>query len=134
MSTPKEQIVSALRSGEYKQTADGLRREDKFCVLGVICDVYMKDNPGIWEEVRVGWSSNTLQYPRSLTATADEGKSEYALQLLPPLIAEWAFGDRSQTNPEILTDKDADWTTLGHANDEDGFSFEELADIIEEQL
>lgn len=31
--------IKALRSGEYKQTMGALRQEDKFCCLGVLCDL-----------------------------------------------------------------------------------------------
>lgn len=37
--------VQALRSGEYKQGKDALRDNDKFCCLGVACEVYKKENP-----------------------------------------------------------------------------------------
>lgn len=42
--------VDALRSGEYKQGHGALHREtkrgDRFCCLGVACDLYQKHGPG----------------------------------------------------------------------------------------
>lgn len=35
----KEEWVVALRSGEYKQGPGALHRGDKFCCLGVLCDL-----------------------------------------------------------------------------------------------
>lgn len=35
----KRQWVKALRSGKYQQGAGQLREYDKFCCLGVLCDV-----------------------------------------------------------------------------------------------
>lgn len=46
MSTNKERIgllTAALRSGEYEQGKGSLRtRKNKFCCLGVACDIYSK--------------------------------------------------------------------------------------------
>lgn len=35
----KQDVINALRSGTYKQTAGWLRRGDAFCAEGVVCDV-----------------------------------------------------------------------------------------------
>jgi hypothetical protein len=35
----KEAWIKALRSGEYKQGKRWLKKDDKFCCLGVLCDV-----------------------------------------------------------------------------------------------
>lgn len=34
--------VKALRSGEYKQGRESLRSQDRYCCLGVLCDLYAK--------------------------------------------------------------------------------------------
>lgn len=34
-----DQWVEALRSGKYKQTTDKLKRNDKYCCLGVLCEI-----------------------------------------------------------------------------------------------
>lgn len=40
----KKQWVDALRSGDYKQGKNCLRFENRFCCLGVLCDIYTKTN------------------------------------------------------------------------------------------
>lgn len=37
--------VAALRSGEYTQAEGRLRAGDSFCCLGVLCDLYARENP-----------------------------------------------------------------------------------------
>ena len=39
--------VEALRSGDYKQTTNALRRGDSFCCLGVLCNLHAQDHPEI---------------------------------------------------------------------------------------
>ena len=34
-----ERWIAALRSGKYKQGVNWLRRDNKFCCLGVLCDI-----------------------------------------------------------------------------------------------
>ena len=51
--TPKEArqvLINALRSGEYKQAQGVLKQNDRFCCLGVACDVYRKiTGEGEWK-------------------------------------------------------------------------------------
>ncbi len=42
--------VKALRSGEYKQGKSYLRRGDRYCCLGVACDLYQKSDKFKLEE------------------------------------------------------------------------------------
>lgn len=46
--------VEALRSGEYEQGKDTLRKGDKFCCLGVLCDLAVK-NEAIPEPTQEGY-------------------------------------------------------------------------------
>lgn len=41
--------IAALRSGKYKQGAHALRKGDKYCCLGVLCDLAAKDGGQQWE-------------------------------------------------------------------------------------
>lgn len=43
MNKNAKKWVKALRSGKYKQGKDRLRTGDKFCCLGVACDLYKKE-------------------------------------------------------------------------------------------
>jgi hypothetical protein len=43
--------IAALRSGEYKQGTFALKKGDRYCCLGVACDIYRKTTKrGRWEE------------------------------------------------------------------------------------
>lgn len=44
----KAKWVTALRSGEYIQTKGALHDYAGFCCLGVLCDLYRKENGGEW--------------------------------------------------------------------------------------
>ena len=44
--------VAALRGGKYKQAKGRLRKEDGYCVLGVLCDLY---DPEQWADNGLGW-------------------------------------------------------------------------------
>lgn len=39
--------ISALRSGRYQQAKESLRKDDRFCCLGVFCDLF---GGGCWVE------------------------------------------------------------------------------------
>lgn len=45
----KEKWVKALRSGKYKQGGGFLRKGDRFCCLGVLCDVVDPEGWGEWD-------------------------------------------------------------------------------------
>ena len=107
----KEKWSSSLRSGDYQQTKSYLRREDGFCCLGVLCDLYIKENN---EEWNLANSGNKYEF-QDRAAT------------LPPSVMKWA-GLRS-SNPYIGNGTQ----TLGGLNDT-GYTFNEIADLIEEHL
>lgn len=50
-----KKLISALRSGEYKQGQRCLRDGDKFCCLGVACDIYSKENKVEWSGIDGGF-------------------------------------------------------------------------------
>lgn len=45
----KSRWIEALRSGEYKQGRGGLRNDDFFCCLGVLCDLHSKETGTRWD-------------------------------------------------------------------------------------
>lgn len=51
----KQKWIDALTSGEYEQGAGVLREGNKYCCLGVLCDLYIKEtNPEKdWEPVPI---------------------------------------------------------------------------------
>ena len=108
----KQKWVDALRSGDYQQTKGRLRKEDKFCCLGVLCDLYIKENNVEWEP--------STHY-----------KNAYVFQdmatILPRSVVEWA--GVGEGNP-LVNDGDS---SLAKLNDR-GSTFNEIADLIEEHL
>ena len=126
--TPKELILRALRSGDYRKTRDKLYMEDEtgcyYCVLGVVCDVYMKAH-GIsgWE--RVDWDT---YYPKGMR---EDWMTDFDLQVLPEQVAQWAFGDKRAKNPEVKLEEWGDRDGLAALNDS-GYSFDQIALAMED--
>jgi hypothetical protein len=108
----KQKWVSALRSGDYQQTQNRLHNEYGFCCLGVLCDLYIKENHLEWEP--------STHY-----------KNAYAFQnmakILPLSVRKWAGVEGC--NPHI----NGGGSTLVRLNDS-GSTFEQIADVIEHQL
>lgn len=73
--------VEALRSGKYKQTCHGLRAGDRFCCLGVLCDI---SGLGEWKD------------------------EEYLEEILwlPDQVFEWAgISDVAQSDLAVVNDR-----------------------------
>jgi hypothetical protein len=101
----RKKWVKALRSGKYKQGRSHLRREDRFCCLGVACDLHAKETGGQWVEISGTWSY------------AEESG------ILPREVRDWlGFDDGRGLIGDDLC--------LAASND-DGASFEEIAQMIE---
>jgi len=108
--------VSALRSGDYKQNTGNLGRKDsfgndQFCCLGVLCELMGKDSDKLRREIHGG----KYQY------NGYGGK-------LPDAARNWS-GIKTGGGEVSYNDKT---TTLALLND-NGKTFEEIADIIEKQ-
>jgi hypothetical protein len=41
--------IKALKSGEYKQTTENLKRGSNYCCLGVLCDIVKDEVNGEWD-------------------------------------------------------------------------------------
>jgi hypothetical protein len=107
----KQKWVSALRSGDYQQTKGRLRKEDKFCCLGVLCDLYAKENNVEW----------------NLANNGHNYEFQHMVKFLPRSVVEWA--DLEYCNPPVNDEE----STLANLNDS-GSTFEQIADVIEHQL
>ena len=109
----KEEWLAALRSGEYEQGQCQLRTEDNaFCCLGVLSDIMTKKNPDI-------------HWIRDKNI--------------------WKIIDDSGCSGEILTDRIASAAGLAHLDprlhgtklssmNDSGYTFEHIANVIEEHL
>lgn len=115
----KELWIEALRSGDYKQTINYLRDDVGYCCLGVLCNIYLEQvsDDCKWTE------DNNFQYPYEY----EDDLFAYEAESLPQCVIDWS--DLPDENPDIVA-KDMDLATL---NDE-GASFKEIADLIEEEL
>lgn len=111
----KQLWLDALRSGEYEQGAGRLHSEGGFCCLGVLCDLYAKENGASWTQ-----------------PTSDE-PNDYGMNgeyvYLPKDIAQWAninqFG--------VIVRGDHNHIDLADMNDK-GQTFVEIAEAIDENL
>ena len=107
----KQKWVDALRSGEYQQTQRYLRTDNGFCCLGVLCDLYGKENNVEWNLVNNGHNYEFQEFE----------------SYLPSSVRKWA--DLEDPNP-LVNDEES---TLVRLNDS-GSTFEQIADVIEHQL
>ena len=105
----KQKWVDALRSGEYKQGSTILRSlNNEFCCLGVLCDIYQKEHGDL--------SIDSREYYYRYNGHNS---------LLPQKVGLWANIDevgRYKLNNTLVADND------------NGKTFEEIADIIEEHF
>ena len=110
----KQKWVDALRSGDYKQGQDHLRTNSGFCCLGVLCDLYAKENQLEWEH----------------SSYKDVYMFQDTVAFLPLSVIEWS--DIADSNP-LVNYEPGEICTLADLNDK-GSTFIEIADLIEEHL
>ena len=108
----KAKWVSALRSGDYVQGTGQLRRSNKFCCLGVLCDLHAQEHPEI-----AAMQTDVHAYM---------GESGWP----PNEVTNWASGNFSVLAPVSIG---GDHMSLATHND-NGRTFLEIADAIESQL
>lgn len=117
----KRKWVDALRSGEYKQGREVLKSGDEFCCLGVLADLCAREGAvdGHWTEGDM-WKDQNVDYeecqllPRSV-------------QQATGIAIEAPTVESRSLRVSITLLNDGDHIIPRH-------SFEEIADIIEEQL
>lgn len=114
--------VEALRSGEYTQGKNALRDGDKYCCLGVACDVYDSSR---WDLL-----------PNFQASDGDRELYHYGepsmFGFLPLEVAAWLGfkTDEVATNPFVRT-PDGEEAHLTGLNDSENYSFAQIADCIE---
>lgn len=118
----KDKWLKALRSGEYKQGYGHLRQDDGcFCVMGVLCDLYTKEtgcvnsNPYHADNEVYEWAEIDTRYK-----IRDHTRNVDVRRIL--LIA-----GESEDGSDIVED-------IESLNDEYNFSFDSIANLIEEQM
>jgi hypothetical protein len=142
-----EKWVAALRSGKYAQGHGCLRDTnmeeiggeeqispgERFCCLGVLCDLYAKEHPN------AQWIPETdLDVEECLFAPNVTLSSQYSggdKLVLPELVRDWSGVQDDCGAPDSDAARDAlrkfDACALTEANDHDA-TFNQLADFIEQ--
>jgi len=140
----KQRWITALTSGEYKQSKELLRTDEGFCCLGVLTDLAVKDKV---DGIEWYYNNNRLSKHGVSGSTIDPEDS-----VLPPCVIDWAgtvtdnpniiledtsiFKKEGRTIPIAMhfnRDTHGYHMTLACLNDA-GVTFAEIAEIIEEQL
>jgi hypothetical protein len=104
----KQSWIKALRSGQYKQGEGNLCSNGAFCCLGVLTNIYIQETNQQWHHDVGG-----------LYSFETNGGT------LPFSVQQWA--GIGAPNPYVCGQHLTDWN-------DNGASFEELADLIEEHL
>lgn len=124
--------LEALRGGKYTQAKTRLKTKNGFCCLGVLSDI---SKQGSWKETSFENSDRAFEY-------VPEGGGCRSTSFLPEAVAIWAFASKPLFQPLVQIDAAISdrmkgvlpgLKSLSFLNDR-GLSFEEIADIIEEQL
>jgi hypothetical protein len=115
----KQRWVSALRSGSYHQGRDFLRCDQSYCCLGVLCDLHARSHALDWCD---------------FGSESGSGRRIYAYDdleaVLPERVVAWSGLDAQ--DPVVAHDESL--TSITKLNDLKGLSFEQIADLIEEQF
>lgn len=111
-SKVKRLWINSLRSGEYKQIQGCLKDEYGYCCLGVLCDLFLKFN----NEQESSWVDHNF------VVDSERGDS-----VLLDTVQNWA--ELNSGDPIIGNNLKAI-----EANDVSELSFEEIANLIEENL
>jgi hypothetical protein len=99
-SAAKKKWLAALRSGKYEQARGVIRADDKFCCLGILCEVL---RPGSTEAFNLiatenitkildGEDFGLLEWNRNRLASMNDGMSFYGESFHPHSfkeIADW---------------------------------------------
>jgi hypothetical protein len=135
--------LNGLRSGEFEQCRGKLSDGTGYCCLGVLSELASRE--GVCEkevsEETFMVRNGSHAVPMTETTVRYDGDINY----LPYEVTRWAFEDADEylmpiehyikENPSVLASNGdmATKTTLSQLNDQ-GFTFEQIADIIEEQM
>lgn len=133
----KERWLSALRSGDYTQDTRYLATQNSdggfdYCCLGVLCDLAVRegaiDSPVVvdyWKRGKDSLMVQAFKLDEESLATGDILEA----RVLPPKVQEWA-GLKSDSPGFVSRDE---VHCLAELND-NGRSFSDIADLIEEHL
>lgn len=128
-----KQWVEALTSGTYKQGQGKLHSTNydgtcMYCCLGVLCDLYMQQNPDELDVKVVTRKDQAIPQHYQMMSKNDESLHVYDNDsvVLPLRVREWA----GMSDPlGRFTDSSHAQDSLAELNDH-GMSFAKLADVI----
>ena len=126
----KQKWIDALRSGDYEQGSEKLRGPNGYCCLGVLCDLYIKENNKEWDFGGYGeYGEETNPQPMDYWYFDEES------EFLPESVMNWA--KLYLRNPILRVDDNDEMFEFNEEvstlNDE-GYSFSMIADLIEAQM
>jgi len=117
----KERWLKALRSGKYPQGRNRLRQDNKYCCLGVLCEIAaqskIKGEPVTSIETFKSNDISIYYYDKER-------------HYLPWSVVRWA--GLPEQKPTVKVDGDG-MADLAYLNDK-GYTFEQIADLIEANL
>lgn len=117
----KKKIIEwqkALRSGQYHQWWGGLKNDDCYCALGVLCDISGVD----W--VAEGSSDDEGKNLASLDGYLTHGTLPW------PLTAEFEVMGTMPFKPVLVVDGGL-YGSISGLNDDLGMTFDEIADFLD---
>lgn len=123
--------TKALRSGKYKKGKFTLRNhDDSFCCLGVLCDLYNKEQKKKKKKTLKVTKLNTMVDGKCYSYS---GNTDY----LPAVVKNWAGLKTNKGELASLDDEYSDYITLAALNDGDygpAKSFKQIAKIIDTKV
>ena len=129
-----KQWVEALNSGTYKQGqgklhATDIKGECMYCCLGVLCDLYMQQNPDELDVKVVTRKSDAFPQHFQMLSIGDDSLTVYDNEsvVLPLRVREWA--GMSDPLGRFIDSESHGQDSLAELNDH-GMSFAKLADVI----
>ena len=119
--------LEALRSGEYEQGRGHLQRKGTWCCMGVACDVARKN--GVHLDV------SPVIHECGLPDCERQGDEDWVTYdgepgLPPDAVNEWA----GVSLQHVALNTPLGAKTFVTLNDQIGYTFDQIADLIEEQL
>jgi hypothetical protein len=112
----KQKWVTHLKSGEYKKGKGYLHKDDTYCCLGVLCDLYQKETGhGAWTSIRNSDTCVPFEYQR-FVPDALNGCST----TLPTAVSAWAGLPEYDFTVEIRDTRppfDSEISSLSTVND-----------------
>lgn len=118
----KARWTAWLRANPDKQGHGRLADEGKFCCLGVLCELAVAD-----QVIGEPWYDGRITHYGELLHSDDSTLSSYSV--LPRAVRDWAGLAASDPRVHAYTGKHP----LSYLND-NGFTFLEIADLIDAQL